>query len=97
MAASPKTIGTHSLVIAASAKRRRQTSGPTPAGSPIVTAILGRDIERCACALLKQKRAKEAKRRAREDAAVNLSRQCFARRLLKLSVSRCTGCRRKSA
>src|SRR5262245_47190343 len=41
IAASPKTIGTHCRAIAASAKRCKQTSGPTPAGSPIVTAIRG--------------------------------------------------------
>src|SRR5205809_7880008 len=43
MAASQKTIGTHSLASASSANKCRQTSGPTPAGSPIVTAIRGRE------------------------------------------------------
>lgn len=39
--ASPNTTGVHSATTSGSASKRRHNSGPTPAGSPIVTAIRG--------------------------------------------------------
>lgn len=41
---SPNRTGVHSRAICESARRWRQTSGPTPAGSPMVIAMRGRFI-----------------------------------------------------